>query len=79
MLVFIKKQFPNLKITVPGFRATFRDWAEEQHNFSRRAVELCLAHQNKNKTEEAYLRSKLLKKRHLIMNEWDNYLKGTTN
>ena len=30
MLVFLKKQFPHHRITVHGFRSTFRDWAEEQ-------------------------------------------------
>ena len=81
MLKLLKNNFPKIyeQSVTHGFRSSFRDWAEEQHNFSRRAVELCLSHQNKDKTEEAYLRSKLLQKRHLIMNEWDNYLKGKTN
>ena len=64
--------------TVPhGFRSSFRDWAEENHNFSRRAVELCLAHSNKNKVEKAYLRSDLFTKRRNIMNEWNKFLKGS--
>ena len=81
ILSCLKNQFPEIykQSVTHGFRSSFRDWAEEQHNFSRRAVELCLSHQNKNKTEEAYLRSKLLNKRHLIMNEWDKYLKGKAN
>lgn len=76
LLQLLKNYFPQVyKQTVPhGFRSSFRDWAEEQHNFSRRAVELCLSHQNSDKTEDAYLRTKLLNKRHLIMNEWDNFL-----
>ena len=80
MLKLLIIHFPKIyKQSVPhGFRSSFRDWAEEQHNFSRRAVELCLSHQNGNKTEDAYLRSKLLVKRHQIMNEWDNFLKGNT-
>jgi integrase len=61
MRLLIKNKFPEVfKKTVPhGFRSSFRDWAEENHNFSRRAVELCLAHSNKNKVEKAYLRSDL--------------------
>ena len=80
LLAFLKIQYPHIyKQSVPhGFRSSFRDWAEEQHNFSRRAVELCLSHQNSNKTEDAYLRTKLLNKRHQIMNEWDSFLKGKT-
>ena len=57
-----------------GFRSSFRNWAEENHNYSRRAVELCLAHANENKVEKAYLRSNLLSKRIEIMNEWNNFL-----
>ena len=69
MRLLIKNKFPEVfKKTVPhGFRSSFRDWAEENHNFSRRAVELCLAHSNKNKVEKAYLRSDLFSKRQSIM------------
>ena len=66
MLVFTKKQFPNLKITVHGFRATFRDWAEETGNYSHHAVEFCLAHQLPNKVEKAYLRTDLIEQRKKI-------------
>ena len=78
LLKSLQINFPETyKQSVPhGFRSSFRDWAEKQHNFSRRAVELCLSHQNSNKTEDAYLRSQLLNKRHHIMNEWDTFLKG---
>ena len=74
MLVFTKKQFPNLKITVHGFRATFRDWAEETGNYSHHAVEFCLAHQLPNKVEKAYLRTDLIEQRKKIMNDWEEYL-----
>ena len=78
MRLLLKNNFPEIfRKTVPhGFRSSFRDWAEENHNFSRRAVELCLAHSNKNKVEKAYLRSDLFSKRHEIMNKWDEFLKG---
>ena len=76
MRYFLMNDFPNyFKKTVPhGFRSSFRNWAEENHNYSRRAVELCLAHANENKVEKAYLRSNLLSKRIEIMNEWNNFL-----
>ena len=76
MRLLLKNNFPEIfKKTVPhGFRSSFRDWAEENHNFSRRAVELCLAHSNKNKVEKAYLRSDLFSKRQSIMQEWNKYL-----
>ena len=63
------------KKTVPhGLRSSFRNWAEENYNFSRRAVELCLSHTNKNKVENAYLRSNLFGKRQQIMSEWNKFL-----
>ena len=76
MRLLLKNKFPEfLKKTVPhGFRSSFRDWAEENHNFSSRAVELCLAHSNKNKVEKAYLRSDLFLKRKQIMDEWNKFL-----
>ena len=76
MRLILKNYFPDFyKKTVPhGFRSSFRNWAEENHNFSRRAVELCLAHTNKNKVEKAYLRSNLFIKRQHIMDEWNKYL-----
>ena len=76
MRYFLMKNLPDyFKDTVPhGFRSSFRNWAEENHNYSRRAVELCLAYTNKNKVEKAYLRSNLLSKRIEIMNEWNKFL-----
>jgi len=76
MRYFLMKNLPDyFKDTVPhGFRSSFRNWAEENHNYSRRAVELCLAHANENKVEKAYLRSNLLSKRIEIMNEWNKFL-----
>ena len=78
MLQFLKENHSEIhtQSVVHGFRSSFRDWAEEQHNFSRRAIELCLSHQNDNKTESAYLRTNLLNKRHHIMKEWDLFLNG---
>jgi len=77
MLIFLKKQFPHLKITVHGFRSTFRDWAEETGQYQHHAIEFCLAHQLPNKVEKAYLRSNLIELRTTIMNDWEKHL--TTN
>ena len=76
MRLTLKENFPDIySKTVPhGFRSSFRNWAEENYNFSRRAVELCLAHSNENKVEKAYLRSNVLEKRKEIMNEWNNFI-----
>ena len=74
MLVFLKKQFPHLKITVHGFRSTFRDWAEETGNYHHHAIEFSLAHQLPTKVEKAYLRSDLFEQRKFIMNDWEKFL-----
>ena len=74
MLVFIKKRFPHLKITVHGFRATFRTWAEETGNYSHHAIEFCLAHELTNKVEKAYLRSNLIEQRTVILKDWEKYV-----
>ena len=74
MLIFLKKQFPKLQITVHGFRSSFRDWAEEIGQYQHNAIEFCLAHELPNKVEKAYLRSDLIEARTIIMNDWENFL-----
>jgi len=74
MLIFLKKQFPILKITVHGFRSSFRDWAEETGLYQHHAIEFCLAHELPNKVEKAYLRSNLIELRTTIMNDWEEHL-----
>jgi integrase len=61
------------KLTVHGFRSTFRDWAAEQTNFPREIAEAALAHTLKDKTEAAYQRGDLLARRALLMNGWADY------
>ena len=58
------------KITVHGFRSSFRDWAGEQTNYPRNVIEFCLAHKLKDKVEAAYHRSNLLEKRRPLMEQW---------
>ena len=74
MLVFLKKHYPQLKITVHGFRATFRTWAEEKGQYQHNAIKFCLAHQLPTKVEKSYLRTNLFGVRQIIMEDWQNYL-----
>ena len=74
MLVFLKKQFLHLKVTVHGFRATFKTWAEETGNYQHHAIEFCLAHQLPSKVEKAYLRTNLTEQRKQIMDDWEKYV-----
>ncbi|MEP1230729.1 MAG: integrase arm-type DNA-binding domain-containing protein [Litorimonas sp.] len=62
------------KVTVHGFRSTFRDWASETRTYPNDVVEMALAHSNRNKTEAAYKRGKLLEKRRELMDDWDNHI-----
>ena len=61
------------RITVHGFRSTFRDWAGELTQFGREEVELALAHTIASATERAYRRGRALEKRRDLMAAWANY------
>ena len=73
MLTFLKRNFPNIKAVPHGFRSTFRDWAETRGKYGYRAMELCLGHKIKSKTEAAYQRDDLLDQRKTIMNHWKKF------
>jgi len=66
----------NGKITIHGFRSTFRQWVADT-NRSDTAAEMALAH-SLSKVVRAYQRSDLLEERRLLMNEWDGYIAGST-
>jgi integrase len=60
--------------TVHGFRSSFRDWVAEETQHPGDIAEAALAHVIPNKTEAAYRRGKLLKKRRIMMEDWADYL-----
>jgi len=61
-------------VTVHGFRATFRTWADEEMEFSNQAVEFCLAHvPGGDEAEKAYRRRSMFAKRKQIMDAWAHY------
>ena len=74
MLVFLKKHYTKKKVTVHGFRSTFRTWAEEAGQYQHHAIEFCLAHQLPTKVEKSYLRTNLFEMRKKIMNDWEKFL-----
>ena len=74
MLVFLKKHYTKKKVTVHGFRSTFRTWAEEAGEYQHHAIEFCLAHQLPTKVEKSYLRTNLFEMRKKIMNDWEKFL-----
>lgn len=64
-------------LTMHGFRSTFRDWAAECTDAPREVCELCLAHTVAQGAEAAYLRSQMLEKRRLLMQQWGEYCSRT--
>lgn len=61
------------KLTVHGFRSTFRDWASECTTHDSNVCEMALAHAIENKAEAAYRRGDLLFRRAALMNDWGIY------
>jgi integrase len=59
--------------SVHGFRSTFRVWGAEKTSTPSAALELALAHVNKNEVEAAYQRSDLLDIRRKLMKAWGDY------
>ena len=60
-------------VTVHGFRSTFRDWTAECTRFPKDAAEHALAHVVGDKTQRAYLRTKLFPQRVRLMAAWAKY------
>jgi integrase len=61
------------RVTVHGFRTSFRTWAAEQTNFDFYAVEMCLSHAVGSAVTRAYLRGNAIEKRREIMTAWAVY------
>lgn len=61
------------KVTMHGFRSSFRDWVAEQTAFPTEVAELALAHQVGTKVEQAYMRSDLFDKRRQLAEAWANF------
>jgi integrase len=61
------------RITVHGFRSTFRDWIGERTSFPWDIAEKALSHAVGNETHEAYQRGQLLERRRRLMEAWDRY------
>ena len=61
-----------------GFRSSYRDWAEEEQTHVAHVVkEAVLAHKTQSKTEAAYLRTDLFKKRRDLMEAWAGFATAT--
>ena len=76
MLNYLKHRDGCGKITVHGFRSTFRTWAAEKAKFPREVCEQALAHSLKDQTEAAYQRGDYFEKRIELMQAWADYCFG---
>jgi integrase len=63
-----------VKVTVHGFRSSFRDWAAERTAYSHEVCELALAHTISNAAEAAYRRGDLFEKRRKLMEGWADFI-----
>jgi integrase len=63
-----------VRLTVHGFRSSFRDWAAEQTAYASEVVEKALAHAIRNEVEAAYRRGDLLEKRRHMLRAWEGYI-----
>ena len=67
------------RITVHGFRSSFRMWAAEATNYPREVAEHALAHQLPDAVERAYQRGSQFAKRAALMAEWSVYCATVQN
>ena len=73
MLNFLQETLGYEKMTVHGFRSTFRDWAGETTEHQREVIEHALSHKLADQAEAAYQRGDYLEKRKVLMQDWADY------
>jgi integrase len=66
----------DVKLTVHGFRAVFRSWAEERTSYPHSVIELALAHTQSDALMRAYQRSDLWERRTNLANDWAGFCSG---
>ncbi|MFQ3324240.1 MAG: integrase [Pseudomonadales bacterium] len=74
MLAFLRRMGSGGKITVHGFRSTFRDCIAEETEFANIVAEKALAHAIPNAAEKAYRRGHLFKRRAKMMQWYADYV-----
>ena len=65
------------EVTVHGFRASFKTWAEQETEYPNVVIEAALAHIVGDKAERAYMRGDWLTKRQSLMDTWGEYCSST--
>jgi integrase len=64
------------KVTLHGFRSSFRTWAAEVAEADHVVAELCLGHEVGSAVVKAYQRGDLLRRRTALMERWSAFLTG---
>ena len=73
MLKLLERMGQKGKLTVHGFRSTFRVWCAETTDTPREVAEAVLAHTLTNKVEAAYRRTDFFDKRRPLMDDWATF------
>jgi integrase len=69
-LLMLLRRMNLQKLTVHGFRSTFKTWASERTSFQNEIVEAALAHVIGDKVEQAYRRGDMFERRRRLMQQW---------
>ena len=64
------------KLTMHGFRSTFRDFGADKLEVAKEVLEFCLAHRTGSAVEKAYWRSEMIEKRRVVMQAFADYATG---
>jgi integrase len=64
--------------TVHGFRSSFSDWVIDETSYGADLADMCIAHLTRGKVRAAYQRSPQLDKRRAILQEWSDFVTGST-
>ena len=75
-LLMLVRRLSYDNLTVHGFRATFKTWAEEKTRFDSLVVEASMAHQVKG-IERHYLRTTFFDQRKDLMERWAAFATAT--
>jgi integrase len=74
-LLMVLRRMGEGDLTVHGFRATFKTWAEETTKTDTLVIEACMAHAVKG-IERHYLRTTFFKERQQLMESWADFATG---
>lgn len=69
----LKRLVGSTPATVHGMRSTFEDWAGDETSHEEEIIEFALHHVEGDETKAAYRRRTALKKRSVLMKDWETY------